>query len=57
MENQTTEETFEFDCCARGYHLTENQWKDIAIGESLTVCHQETINVIGNVIICASDKL
>ena len=45
MENQTTEETFNFDCSARGYHLTENQWKDIAIGESLIVhvCNQETI--------------
>ena len=45
MENQTTEETFNFDCSVRGYHLTENQWKDIAIGESLTVdvCNQETI--------------
>ena len=43
MENQTTAETFEFDCCVRGYHLTENQWKDFAIAESLTLCHQETI--------------
>lgn len=41
MENQGTEETFEFDCCVRGYHVTEKHWKDIAIGEGLTVCHEE----------------
>ena len=25
----------------RGYHVTEKHWKDIAIGEGLTVCHEE----------------
>ena len=38
MDNQGTEETFKGDCCARGYLVTEKDWKDIALGESLTVC-------------------
>lgn len=25
----------------RGYHVTEKHWKDIAIGEGLTVCYEE----------------
>ena len=41
MANQETEETFEFDCCVRGYHVTEKHWNDIAIGEGLIVCHEE----------------
>ena len=41
MENQRTEGTFEFDCCVRGYHVTEKHSKDIAIGQGLTVCHEE----------------
>ena len=41
MANQEAEETFEFDCCVRGYHVTERHWNNIAIGESLTVCHEE----------------
>ena len=41
MENQRTEETFEFDCSVRGYYFTEKHWKDIVIGEGLTVCHEE----------------
>ena len=31
MANQDTEETFEFDCHVRGYHVTEKHWNDIAI--------------------------
>jgi len=41
MATQETEETFEFDCCVRGYHVTEKHWKDIAIGEGLIVSHEE----------------
>ena len=41
MANQETEETFQFDCCVRGYHVTEKHWNDIAIGEGLIVCHEE----------------
>ena len=36
MANQSKEETFGFDSCVRGYHVTEKQWKDIAFGEGLT---------------------
>ena len=43
MENQGSEETFEFDCCVRGYHFTEKHWKDIAIGEGLTVCLEKNL--------------
>ena len=41
MANQETEETFKFDCCVRGYHVTVKHWSDIAIGEGLIVCHEE----------------
>ena len=41
MANQETEETFEFDCFVRGYHVTEKHWNNIAIGEGLIVCHEE----------------
>ena len=41
MANQETEETFQFDCYVRGYHVTEKHWNDIAIGEGLIVCHEE----------------
>lgn len=41
MATQETEEAFEFDCCVRGYHVTEKHWKDIAIGEGLIVSHEE----------------
>ena len=41
MANQETEETFEFDCCVRRYHVTEKHWNDIAIGKGLIVCHEE----------------
>ena len=41
MANQETKETFEFDCCMRGYNVTEKHWNDIAIGEGLIVCHEE----------------
>ena len=41
MANQETEEIFEFNCCVRGYHVTEKHWNDIAIGEGLIVCHEE----------------
>ena len=38
------EETFEGDCRVRGYLVTEKQWKDTAIGESLTLCHEGTLS-------------
>ena len=41
MATQETEETFEFDCCVRGYHVTKKHWKDTAIGEGLIVSHEE----------------
>ena len=41
MANQETEETSEFDCFVRGYHVTEKHWNNIAIGEGLFVCHEE----------------
>jgi len=41
MATQETEEIFEFDCCVRGYHVTEKHWKDLAIGEGLIVSHEE----------------
>ena len=41
MATQGDKETFEFDCYVRGYHVTEKHWKDIGVGESLIVCHEE----------------
>lgn len=41
MATQGSENTFEFDCCVRGYHVTEKNWKDVVNGEDLLVCHEE----------------
>ena len=41
MATHRGKETFEFDCCVRGYHVAEKHCKDIAVGEGLIACHEE----------------